>query len=416
MFHSHKTSVCAALAACIALTTVCGGLSGGRAWAQQTPPPATPPASGGSVVTSPTYKIAVDDVLTVDVVDRPELSRTIQVINDGTINYPYAGQINVVGMTIKDLQERIRKAVAKEFVNPQVVISVARRVERTYSVLGEVKVTGKKVLRNDNYRVLDAIADAGGLTGERPEFYEAQLTQARAGNVVKIDLYKLLHDNDATQNYKLEQDDVLYITAVEAANVQVQVVGQMTKTGPVIIPRSGSIVEVLQLAGPPLPNAELSAARIERAGTTIPLDLRDFYTKGVLTTTEKLQAGDRLVVPENKREVTVTGAAGRTGPITYPDDRNLTVWGVFNLTGGQTKGADLKNTKLFHKNPDGTTSTTTVDLQKMVKTGDLSGDKPVVPGDTVQFKEAAPRKGLSPFEAIGLISGLATIYTLFFRR
>ena len=352
----------------------------------------------------------------IEVVDRVELTKVIQVLNDGTINYPYAGQINVVGLTIKQLQEKIRVAVAKQFVNPQVVISVQRKAELQITVLGAVKAPGKHVLRNDNYRILDALADSGGLLDARPEFFNAQLTRTKAGEVLIVDLAKLLNDNDASQNYKMGQDDVLYITEKEAANLQVQIVGQMSKPGPVILPRSGSIVEVLQITGPPLPNASLSQARIERGGTSIPLDLREFYKTGVLNTTEKLQAGDRLVVPENKKVVSVVGAAGRTGDIPYPDDRNLTVFEVFTLTGGQTAGADLKNTKLIHPNEDGTTTTTEVDVQKMVKKGDLSDDKPVVPGDTVVFKQSAPRKGLSVFETIGLITGLATLYGLFFRR
>ena len=52
----------------------------------------------------------------------------------------------------------------------------------------------------------------------------------------------------------------------------------------------------------------------------------------------------------------------------------------------------------------------------MVKAGDFSDDKPVAPGDTVVFKQSAARKGLSVFEVIGLITGAATVYSIFFRR
>ena len=324
----------------VAAIIVMGGWGIASGSAQAQPPPATP---NSAPVTSPTYKIAVEDILQIEVVDRPELTKVIQVLNDGTINYPYAGQINVVGMTISSLQSKIRAAIAKQFVNPQVVISVQRKAERQITVLGEVKAPGKHILRNDNYRVLDALADSGGLTGDRPEFFNAQLTRVKAGEVLTVDLGKLLNGNDADQNYKMEQDDVLYITSKEAATVQVQVVGQMTRPGPLVLPRSGSLVEVLQLTGPPLPNAALSQARIERGGANIPLDLRDFYRTGKLETTEKLEPGDRLVIPENKKIVKVVGAAGRTGDIPYPDDKKLTGlrciylnWGA-NVRGGFEK-------------------------------------------------------------------------------
>ena len=77
------------------------------------PPPATGGGNGagtpqGNTITAPTYKIAPEDTLMITVVDRPELTRNIQVLTDGTIDMPDVGEVKVVGMTIGDLKKEIQ--------------------------------------------------------------------------------------------------------------------------------------------------------------------------------------------------------------------------------------------------------------------------------------------------------------------
>jgi polysaccharide export outer membrane protein len=373
-------------------------------------------ATAGSVrkasgVTSSTYRIAAEDVLDISVVDHPDVNRTVPVSTDGTIDLPYVGQVNVAGMTVGDLKKRVFRDLSKQFVRPQILITVTQRKVRTFNAIGgAVKSPGKHPLK-EGQRLLEAISDAGGLPADRVEFFSAKLMRPENNQEIPIDLVKLFQ-NDPSQNILVQPDDFLYIAEKEPAETTVQVVGQVGKQGPVVWPRDGSIITVLQAAGGPTQMARLSQVVIERGGKNIPVDLRDYQKTG-FEPTEKLLPGDKLVVPENKLEYYVFGPVAKSGAQMYPDDRKLTVSSALAFAGGNLQGVELKKTKLVRpiKDDKGNdvldekgekkTIVKLVDVEKMWKTGDLSKDVPVEPGDYVIVPPAGGRRGLGLLEALG---------------
>ena len=391
-------------------TVLVGTLVAGGAAAQT---PRTPGQAAPSLVTSPTYRIAVEDVLDISVLEHAEFNRVLAVNLDGTIDFPLSGQINVVGMTIAQLKARITRDLAKQYVKPQVSIGVRERQARSVSILGAVRAPGKRPLK-EGEKLLELLADAGGLPSERAEFYVARLIRTTTGEVFPIDLVKL-YANDASQNLVLSNNDTILVEELEASKTTIQVVGEVGRPGPQAVPRDGSIISVLQLAGGPTARAQLSKVTLERGGQLIYLDMRD-YQKNGFDPKEKLVAGDKLIIPENKREYYIFGPVARPGTQIYPDDRQLTVYSALANAGGSTEGVDLKKTRLIHPNADGTTTTQIVDIQTMLKTGNLNGDLPVVPGDTISVPPSGSRRGLSAFEAIGLVGGIFTILNYFRRR
>ena len=127
-------------------TALCIGLLGVLPLAgvqAQEKPAAPPPATGGGngagtaqgdTITAPTYRIAPEDTLIITVVDRPELTRNIQVLSDGTIDMIDVGEVKVVGKTIKELKDEIQKKLARKYNRPQVNIAVAARQIRQMKI------------------------------------------------------------------------------------------------------------------------------------------------------------------------------------------------------------------------------------------------------------------------------------------
>jgi polysaccharide export outer membrane protein len=99
-------------------------------------------SSASSEVTN--YKIGAGDVLQVIVFGHPELtnpagttsSEGIQgqlVSADGTIYYPYVGEIKAEGMTLKELRQRLGKGLSEYIREPQVDVRVREyRSQRIY--------------------------------------------------------------------------------------------------------------------------------------------------------------------------------------------------------------------------------------------------------------------------------------------
>jgi polysaccharide biosynthesis/export protein len=87
----------------------------------------------------------------------------------GNISVPYAGSIRARGRTAIEVQQAIVDALKNAALKPQVVVSMVDQRSSSYSVLGEVRAAGRFAVSASGERILDAIARAGGLSGQGNE-------------------------------------------------------------------------------------------------------------------------------------------------------------------------------------------------------------------------------------------------------
>jgi polysaccharide export outer membrane protein len=372
------------------------------AWAQ----PASPPPA----ITSEKYIIGVDDVLEVRVLGEPEFNQSLQVLSDGTVDYPLMGTVNVVGMTLGQFKTKVVNGLKKRFVRPIVSISVRARTPEEIKVFGSVASGSRSLPLRPNWRVRDVLAAVGGVAGEagvtdRYELYRAYLLKAGTNERKEIDLYKLFVENDESQNYSVASGDTLDVRSKSTEEVRVLVLGEITRPGNVQFPRNASLVDVITQAGGPTERAAMSRVEINRNGKTIVVDMRD-YAKTGFVPPEKVQLGDTVIVPKNKLEYYMFGSFGRSGNIIYPEDRQLTIMTAIAEAGGKVDGMELKKTRIVRrdaKNIDEKrwekvskegvdTWVTTVDVEKMLKTGERADDIAIYPGDEVWVQQTARPK------------------------
>ncbi len=210
--------------ACLVLVATVLALSAGvsvRAWGAGTeaaPPPTatgTTPGEGTGLLTGGTtpedYVIQVDDMLTLD--DgrvRSELSgiRTYRVARDGTIKLIYLGRVEAVGLTKRQLEDKLEKLYdPKFFKNLTLNLEVA---SKTYSIVGEVRNPGiKNILMKTT--IITAIASAGGFTDYAKQSKVIVLRvvggeQARR----EIDCEEILKGK-AKAEFLIEPNDVIWV-------------------------------------------------------------------------------------------------------------------------------------------------------------------------------------------------------------
>jgi polysaccharide export outer membrane protein len=117
-----------------------------------------------AVETIPEERLGIDDVFEVRVFAEPDLSGAYRIATDGTIDYPFAGRISVVGLRSGDVQELIASKLRDGYLrNPQVSVMVKEWNSRKVSVIGQVQKPGP-VVYFPNMTIVDAIAGAGGFT------------------------------------------------------------------------------------------------------------------------------------------------------------------------------------------------------------------------------------------------------------
>ena len=358
------------------------------------------------------YRIGPGDVLDISVIDDPQLSKIVTVVPDGTIAYPYLGEIKAAGMTTADLRRRIIAALKDQLVDPQVTVSISRRRETSVSVLGAVKAPGKRTLQ-EGWRALDVLADCGGLT-VRPEWASATIVRGDGSEKVHLDLLRLLTQAEAGENPLIKPGDILLVQEREVSQTQVQVVGEVFRPGPAGVPSDGSVITVLNTVGGATPDAALAEVTLLRAGQTIPLNLLNHSDTGQVPGNVRLQPGDTLVVPRNKRQFAVLGAVVRPGLAVYPEDRRLDVVGALAMAGGSNNEADLKGSLILRrgKNAAGNLGvphpvTVKVDLSEALKRGGPALNVALEPGDVLYIPNRRVRgAGLSQVLSVVPLLGL----------
>jgi polysaccharide export outer membrane protein len=88
-----------------------------------------------------------------------------RVNDDGDIRVPFVGRVRVLGKTIAEVQEEIRRSLKGMTQDPQVLISPRDFVTNSIIVSGEVARPGRLVLQTNRETLSDVVALAGGYRG-----------------------------------------------------------------------------------------------------------------------------------------------------------------------------------------------------------------------------------------------------------
>ncbi len=112
---------------------------------------------------SKAYKIGPLDVIEISVFKVPELSKSVQLSEAGTMNYPLVGEINVAGKTAREVEQKLTKTLGDKYLqNPQVTVFVKEHNSQRITIEGTVKKPGVYPIKG-GMSLLQALAVAQGL-------------------------------------------------------------------------------------------------------------------------------------------------------------------------------------------------------------------------------------------------------------
>lgn len=158
-------------------------------------PPATvdQPSTTGNLSAGARISVEPGDVLRVRIfepyegsifptIQKPGADFGNQVVSpDGTIEVPYVGTVKVVGLNLREIEQRIVQQLGNKAQNPQVIVEYVADRNNTVMVSGEVKSPGRLSLLEGTRSVVDAINRAGGPMGVATQL---QVVLRRRGNVI----------------------------------------------------------------------------------------------------------------------------------------------------------------------------------------------------------------------------------------
>lgn len=128
-----------------------------------------------------------------------------QVIDrEGLITVPFAGRVPAAGQTLQNLAEEIARRLRGKANQPEVVVRLARNGSSTVTVVGEVSQSLRMPLTPSGERVLDALAQAGGV---KQAVNKMTLQLTRGPRTVAMPLDVVIRD--PLQNVALQPGDIL---------------------------------------------------------------------------------------------------------------------------------------------------------------------------------------------------------------
>jgi len=202
----------------VRLAALCLGLFACPVWAatpaQAEANPAAPAASPAHPPQQDSsYRIGASDVLEINVWNEPQASVAGVVVRpDGKISLPLLKEISVVGLTPMELQQVLTGKFDKLIRGADVTVVVREIHSKKVYLVGQIGHIGPMPLTSDDTTVLQAIAEAGGLSpfAKRSKIYVLRIEN---GNKVKLPFNydAVVKGEHLEQNIPLRPDDTIVV-------------------------------------------------------------------------------------------------------------------------------------------------------------------------------------------------------------
>lgn len=109
------------------------------------------------------YKIGPLDVVEVTVFKVPDLTKTMQVAEDGTINFPLVGDVQASGRTAHEVEHDLAQRLGAKYLrDPQVTVLVKEFNSQRVTISGSVKTSGVFAIKGST-SLMQVVAMAGDI-------------------------------------------------------------------------------------------------------------------------------------------------------------------------------------------------------------------------------------------------------------
>ena len=291
--------------------------------------------SSGALL-DPNYILGPEDVIKIDVLNVPELSKTtVRIANDGMISLPLIGRVQAAGLTAEQLRKELADKWGENYLqDPQVTVFVDEFKAKPVSVIGAVEKPGLYPLTGRR-TLIEMLSMAGGfgkkgtsaagrtvLVTRKSGFGDLQPVDGmhvRGPDQIEIDLNRLLYTKDEALNIQMKPLDIISVSKAEV----VYVTGAVKRPGGFVLEDrpTMTVLQAIAMAQGFTPTAARRSARILRTNqdgskSEARINLSKIINGKAEDTT--LAANDILFVPDSKQKIvgqraTDTAIAAFTG-------------------------------------------------------------------------------------------------------
>ena len=161
------------------------------------------------------YLMGVGDAVSINVWRNPDLSVAVTVRPDGKISAPLVGDIDVDGVSTRELSKTIEERLSNFIRTPKVTVIVTNPTSAEF--IHRIRVTGavaqqRSIPFRKGITVLDVVLEAGGLSpfanGNESKLYRQTTDGAK---VYPIYVNDILEKGVLDSNYRLFPQDIITV-------------------------------------------------------------------------------------------------------------------------------------------------------------------------------------------------------------
>jgi protein involved in polysaccharide export with SLBB domain len=161
-----------------------------------------------------TYRLGPADEIAIRVTGQPDYTvERVKVSPTGSVYHPLLGDLEVAGMTIPQLIERLTKDLSEYLINPKVSVALIEANSAKIGVLGDVMRPGILVM-NKPMSVLEAITASGGIadTGDKSGVIVLRHLRDGRAQTLKVNVKRILEGRaSAEENIDLQAGDTVIV-------------------------------------------------------------------------------------------------------------------------------------------------------------------------------------------------------------
>ncbi len=161
-----------------------------------------------------TYKLGPDDELAIRILNQPDYTlEKVKISPVGRIYHPLLGDVEVAGLTVDKLTEKLTADFSQYIINPKLSVSLLEANSAKVGVLGDVTHPGIVVMTRP-MTVLDALSASGGISDLGSK---SSVTILRQGGydrpqTVNVNVKRILEGKaNAEENLRLQAGDTIIV-------------------------------------------------------------------------------------------------------------------------------------------------------------------------------------------------------------
>jgi len=317
------------------------------------------------------YRLQPSDVLTITVHDQPDLTTKTRVTADGYISFPLLDKVEVKGLTVQELEQKLKELLEKDYlVKAEVIVFIEDYHTRQVSVIGEANTPGKYSMSTEkDMTLLEAIAMAGGFTKDA-DINRAKVMRLEDGEkkTIDINVKDITEKGLKEKDIILKPDDVVFIPK----SFFFSVTGEVKNPGKFNMPteREITLLEAIAMSGGFTKDADVNRTKVMRIEngekTTVPVMVKDITERGQKDKDIVLKPDDIIFIPK-RSFFSVIGEVKSPGKFDMPAERDITLLEAIAMSGGFTKDADITKTKIMRMTENGAKKTITINVKDITE-------------------------------------------------